>query len=96
MAKTWAKSEPLIEAYVKNVSVAVIELHGETFHDFIGHRKSGIYVLRKDRDVYYVGLASSLRKRLPFDSISRATRSAWTCAAFMKRTPSDSASAQIE
>lgn len=64
MAKTWAKSEPLVAAHIKGVSVDAIERHLDTFREFIGHGKSGIYVLRKNRDVYYVGLASSLRKRL--------------------------------
>ena len=64
MAKTWGKTEPLVAAHVKGVSVAAIQHHLKTFREFIGHRKSGIYVLRKDRDVYYVGLASSVRSRL--------------------------------
>jgi hypothetical protein len=64
MAKTWGKSEPLVAAHVKGVSVAAIEQHLGTFRKFIGHRKSGIYVLRKNSSVYYVGLASSVRRRL--------------------------------
>jgi len=65
MAKRWGKAEPLVAAHIKGVSFAAIQQHPETFDEFIGHGKSGIYVLRKDRDVYYVGLAGSLRKRLP-------------------------------
>jgi len=47
------------------LSVGVIENHLACFREFIGHGRSGIYVLRKNREIYYVGLASSLRKRLP-------------------------------
>lgn len=76
MAKTWAKSESLVEAHVKGVSVAAIQHHLNTFREFIGHSKSGIYVLRKDSDVYYVGLASSLRKRLA-DHLDDHHREKW-------------------
>ena len=64
MAKTWAQNEPLVAAHVKGLSIAAIQNHLKTFREFIGHRKSGIYVLRKGQDVYYVGLASSVRSRL--------------------------------
>ncbi len=65
MANTWVRKEPLIIAHINGLSVGVIEKHLECFRDFVGGRKSGIYVLRKNRNTYYVGLASSLRKRLP-------------------------------
>ncbi len=64
MQRTWRKKEPLIQAHVKDLSVTIIEKHIQTFREVVGPGKSGIYVLRKDRDVYYVGLASSLRARL--------------------------------
>jgi hypothetical protein len=76
MAKTWTKSESLVAAHIKGVSVAAIEHHLETFREFIGHRKSGIYVLRKKRYVYYVGLASSVRKRLA-DHLKDHHRGKW-------------------
>ena len=76
MAKTWAKSESLVEAHIRGVSVAAIRHHLMTFREFIGHSKSGIYVLRKDSDVYYVGLASSLRKRLA-DHLDDHHRKKW-------------------
>ena len=59
------KSEPLVLAHINGLSVAVIENHRDCFREFLGRGKSGIYVLRKNRDIYYVGLASSLRSRLP-------------------------------
>jgi hypothetical protein len=59
MAKTWAQSEPLVAAHVKGLSIAAIQHHLKTFRKFIGHRKRGIYVLRKGRDVYYVGPPAS-------------------------------------
>jgi hypothetical protein len=65
MAKTWTRSEPLIEGHIKDVSIGVIQDHLQSFREFLGPGRSGIYVLRKDEDVYYIGLASSLRGRLP-------------------------------
>lgn len=67
MAKTWARSEPLVTAHLKKVSVKALEKHKEAFREFIGSRKGGIYVLwnKKEKTPYYVGLASSLRARLP-------------------------------
>jgi hypothetical protein len=60
-----AKSEPLVEAYIRDVSVVAIQKHLKSFREFLGHKRSGVYVLRKGRTVYYVGLAGSLRGRLP-------------------------------
>lgn len=65
MANTWSRMKPLVEAHINGLSVGVIEDHREFFREFIGHQRSGIYVLRKSRKIYYVGLASSLRARLP-------------------------------
>ncbi len=76
MAKARAKSEPLVAAHIKGVSVAAIEHHVKTFREFIGQRKCGIYVLLKDRDVYYVGLATSLRSRLA-DHLNDHHRGKW-------------------
>src|SRR5262249_22319182 len=59
-----ATSEPLVAAHINGVFVGAIQSHLKTFREFIGHRKCGIYVLRSDGDIYYVGLASSLRSRL--------------------------------
>ena len=56
--------QPLVAAHIKRAKVAIIERHLKCFRDFIGQRKCGIYVLRTDGDIYYVGLASSLRSRL--------------------------------
>jgi hypothetical protein len=60
-----AADKPLIEAYISDVSVRVIQRHKKSFREFLGHKKSGIYVLRKGEKVYYIGLAGSLRSRLP-------------------------------
>ncbi len=76
MAKTWAKREALVKAHLKDVSIAAIEEHLRAFREFIGGGKSGIYVLRKDSDVHYVGLASSLRKRLR-DHLDDHHRGSW-------------------
>jgi GIY-YIG catalytic domain len=58
------KAEPLVEAHIKSLAVDVIEKHRACFRGFLGQGRSGIYVLRKNREIYYVGLASSLRSRL--------------------------------
>jgi len=64
MARSWGQKQPLVEKHIKDVGVGVIENHLDCFRRFVGHGKSGIYVLRKDKIIYYVGLASSLRSRL--------------------------------
>jgi len=56
--------QPLVAAHINGAKVAIIERHLKCFRDFIGQRKCGIYVLRTDGNIYYVGLASSLRSRL--------------------------------
>jgi len=57
--------EPLVDSHINGLSVSVIERHRSAFRKFLGSGRSGIYVLRKNREIYYVGLASSLRVRLP-------------------------------
>jgi hypothetical protein len=76
MPKAWDRAEPLIEAHIKDVSIRAIMEHERSFREFLGPRRSGIYVLRKDQDVYYIGLASSLRKRLP-DHLSDQHQGEW-------------------
>ncbi|HSY64955.1 MAG TPA: GIY-YIG nuclease family protein [Terriglobales bacterium] len=76
MAKTWARSESLVEAHIRDVSIGAILKHIKSFREFLGRKRSGIYVLRKDRKVYYVGLASSLRSRLP-DHLDDHHRGEW-------------------
>jgi len=56
--------QPLVAAHINGVSVGAIQRHLKCFREFIGNRKCGVYVLRTDGDIYYVGLASSLRSRL--------------------------------
>ena len=58
------KQRPLVDYHISGVSVRVIERHLKCFREFIGRAQRGIYVLRKSGDIYYVGLASSLRSRL--------------------------------
>jgi predicted GIY-YIG superfamily endonuclease len=62
LAKTVQK--PLVAAHIKGVYVGAIQRHLGTFREFIGNRKCGLYVLRTGGDIYYVGLAVSLRSRL--------------------------------
>jgi hypothetical protein len=76
MANTWERKEPLVAAHITSLSVGVIQKHLQSFRDFVGGRKSGVYVLRKNRDIYYVGLASSLRKRL-LDHLKDHHRGKW-------------------
>ncbi len=76
MTKTWERAEPLIEVHIKDVSIRAIEEHEKSFREFLGPRRSGIYVLRKDQDIYYIGLASSLRARLP-DHLSDQHKAEW-------------------
>src|SRR5690242_12009327 len=75
MAKV--QQQPLVLAHINGAKVEIIERHLECFRKFIGHQKCGIYVLRKDGDIYYVGLASSLRKRLA-DHIKDHLKGEWT------------------
>ncbi len=64
MTRPRTRSEPLIEGHVKDASISAILEHRRSFRKFLGPKRTGIYVLRKGKDVYYVGLASSLRSRL--------------------------------
>jgi hypothetical protein len=75
MAKT--TQQPLVLAHIKGAKVAIIENHLKYFREFIGRQNRGIYVLRKHGDIYYVGLASSLRSRLA-DHIKDHHRGEWT------------------
>jgi len=76
VAKTWGKQEPLVEAHINAVSVRAIQRHRNSFRKFMGRRRSGVYVLRKDGTAYYIGLASSLRSRLP-DHLKDHLRGKW-------------------
>jgi GIY-YIG catalytic domain len=64
MAKTWGKAEPLVQEYVRGVESSALEKLPKVVHEFIGHGKSGVYILRRFEEAYYVGLASSLPNRL--------------------------------
>ena len=70
------KAEPLVQAHINGLSVAVIEKHRSCFREFLGKGRQGIYVLRKKREIYYVGLASSLRSRLA-DHLSDHHKGEW-------------------
>ena len=59
-----AKSEPLVHGHIRDVSVIGIERHLKSFRAFLGTEGSGIYVLRKNQGIYYIGLAGSLRSRI--------------------------------
>jgi len=75
MAKTTTQ-QPLVLAHIKDVSVKAIQDHIKCFREFIGRRKCGVYVLRTDGDIYYIGLASSLRSRLA-DHLKDHHRGKW-------------------
>lgn len=68
--------QPLVAAHINAVSVGAIQRHLKCFREFVGSRKCGVYVLRTDGDIYYVGLASSLRSRLA-DHLKDHHRGKW-------------------
>ena len=53
----------LVRAYAENISASLLEKHGDTVKTVIG-KKRGVYVLSKDGEPYYIGLASALPSRL--------------------------------
>jgi hypothetical protein len=53
----------LVRYYAEGVGATLLESSQESVKRVIG-RKSGVYVLTKNRDPYYVGLASKIRTRL--------------------------------
>ena len=53
----------LVKYYAEGVGATILESSEESVKRVIG-RKSGIYVLTKNGDPYYVGLASKIRTRL--------------------------------
>lgn len=88
------KAEPLVEAHINSLAVDVIEKHRVCFREFLGHGRRGIYVLRKNREIYYVGLANSLRSRLAdhLKIISKESGMSSTCisSAGVRRSTSES------
>lgn len=58
------KQQPLVDYHISGVAVGAIERHLKCFRKFVGRSQRGIYVLRRNGDIYYVGLASSLRSRI--------------------------------
>jgi hypothetical protein len=74
MAK--ATQQPLVAAHIRGVSFGAIQNHLKCFREVIGQRKCGVYVLRTDGNIYYVGLASSLRSRLA-DHLKDHHRGKW-------------------
>ena len=71
-----AKSEPLVHGHIRDVSVIAIERHLKSFRAFLGTKRSGIYVLRKNQGIYYIGLAGSLRSRIA-DHLKDHHRKKW-------------------
>jgi predicted GIY-YIG superfamily endonuclease len=53
----------LVRAYAENISANLLEQHGDTVKTVIG-KKRGVYVLSKDGEPYYIGLANKLPSRL--------------------------------
>jgi hypothetical protein len=53
----------LVQAYAENISAKLLEQHGDTVKTVIG-KKQGVYVLSKDGEPYYIGLAKKLPSRL--------------------------------
>lgn len=64
MKKDSTKGE-LVKWYAEDLGARLIEISSEAFERVLG-RKSGVYVLSRKKEPYYVGLASELRKRLPW------------------------------
>ncbi|MGA7783965.1 MAG: hypothetical protein WB997_04895 [Candidatus Acidiferrales bacterium] len=54
----------LVRWYAEDLGARLLEVSEEAFQRALG-RKSGVYVLSRGDKPYYVGLASTLRKRLP-------------------------------
>lgn len=54
----------LVRWYAEDLGAKLLEIQEETIEKVLG-RKSGVYVLSRGKEPYYVGLASELRKRLP-------------------------------
>jgi hypothetical protein len=68
--------QPLVAAHINGVSVGAIQSHLKCFREFVGKRKCGVYVLRTNGNIYYIGLASSLRSRLA-DHLKDHHRGKW-------------------
>ena len=54
----------LVRWYAEDLGAKLLEISEETIVKVLG-RKSGVYVLSRGDEPYYVGLASELRDRLP-------------------------------
>lgn len=53
----------LVKGYAEGLSASLLEKFPEAFKAVVG-RKSGIYILTKNKEVYYVGMAGKLPDRL--------------------------------
>lgn len=61
--KRKASRGALVGAYAEDINTTLLERYKAIVKAVIG-RRSGIYVLKKGKKPYYIGLASSLRGRL--------------------------------
>jgi|SRR5579863_3380355 len=63
MAKKRSGKGLLVKSYAEGIKKEVIERNREAFKRVVG-RKSGLYSLTKENELYYVGLSTKLRSRL--------------------------------
>ena len=57
------KSRPLVNGYLERISVKAFERYQSEITDLV-HGQHGVYALYKDDRLYYVGLATNLRRRV--------------------------------
>ena len=55
--------QPLVFQHLENISRDALERYQKLIGAYV-HDKSGIYALCRDGELYYVGLASNLNRRL--------------------------------
>ncbi len=57
------KQTSLVSQYLENISRDALEKYQDIIKDYVSHQQ-GLYALYKGDKIYYVGLASNLRRRL--------------------------------
>lgn len=57
------RRNPLVCQYIENLSSAALERYAGIIRDIVG-RRHGVYALYRREKLYYVGLATNLRRRL--------------------------------
>lgn len=59
------KREPLILLHARDIRAKLLDSREKKFRRFLGKGRGGLYVLYEGKRAVYVGLASSLRWRIP-------------------------------